>query len=87
MSLEHDPSRQTGKSARRVDGVPTFLDQREAAVFLRLSVRTLERFRLEGRGPKFRAHGRRRIYSLQDLVEWSDRQVRTSTSDTGETAR
>lgn len=35
------------------------LNQREAAAFLRLSERTLERFRLTGDGPRFAKAGRR----------------------------
>jgi hypothetical protein len=70
------------RAARKFDGAPVFLDQREAATLLRLSVRTLERRRIDGSGPPFRAFGRRRVYALEDLVEWADAQRRTSTSNT-----
>ena len=43
------------------------LNQREAAEFLRLSQRTLERFRLTGDGPPFVKAGRRVAYRPEDL--------------------
>jgi len=57
-----------------------FLTQREAAALLRLSERTLERYRREGTGPPFRAFGRRRIYSRGDVFAWAEACKRTSTS-------
>ena len=63
---------------------PVFLDQRTAARFLGLSPRTLERFRLDGRGPVFRKFGRRCLYHRDDLLSWADGQRRTSTSDAGD---
>lgn len=76
MPLEVSPSRQG-------NGGKTFMNQRTTAEFLGLSERTLERFRLEGRGPVFRRFGRRILYSRGDVLEWADAQRRTSTSDTG----
>ncbi|MFC1491829.1 helix-turn-helix transcriptional regulator [Nitrospinota bacterium] len=61
---------------------PRFLDQNYAATFLgNISPRTLERFRLDGRGPKFRKFGRRVIYAQGDLIEWADNHIHQSTSD------
>lgn len=79
MSLEHSPSRQG-------NGGEVFMNQRATAEFLGLSERTLERFRLEGRGPIFRRFGRRVMYARGDVLAWADAQRRTSTSDTGEAA-
>lgn len=76
MSLEHSPVRQTGASAGH-----EFLTTDEAARLLRLAPRTLERFRLEGTGPKFRKLGRRCLYSYHDLLAWTDSRVRQSTSE------
>ena len=59
-------------------------DTYQAAKALGLSPRTLERMRLEGRGPIFRKHGRRVVYAESDLIEWSEKQKRTSTSDTSQ---
>ena len=63
---------------------PRFLDQAVTAKLLDLSERTLERFRLEGRGPSFRKFGRRVVYAMSDVVAWAEGQRRTSTSDPGE---
>lgn len=57
-----------------------FLTQREAAALLRLSERTLERYRREGTGPPFCAFGRRRLYSRGDVFAWAEACKRISTS-------
>lgn len=62
------------------DGSP-FLTQIEAANFLRLSPRTLERMRISGQGPPFVAAGRRRIYRIVDLQEWANERTFQSTSE------
>ena len=41
-----------------------FLDNEQAAHYLRLSPRTLDRQRLTGDGPRFRKFGRRVIYAI-----------------------
>ncbi len=61
----------------------TFLHQKATAELLGLSERTLERFRLEGRGPQFRKFGSRVMYAASDVLAWADRQRRTSTADNG----
>jgi hypothetical protein len=60
---------------------PTFLDTDEAAKFLRLSGRSLERMRIEGSGPRYRQHGRKVFYVMADLLAWSDARVKSSTSE------
>ncbi len=45
------------------------LTQQEAAL-LRLSKRTLERWRVSGSGPAFTKVGRRVLYREVDLLEW-----------------
>lgn len=64
-----------------------YMPQTQAAAFLGLSPRTLERFRVEGRGPAFLKLGRRVVYSLGDLVRWAEGQRRRSTSDIGSSQR
>jgi len=44
---------------------------REAAAFLRLRPRTLDNFRWRGVGPKYRKHGGRIVYDINDLIDWS----------------
>lgn len=48
----------------------------EAAVDLSISPRTLERWRLEGKGPVFCKFGRRVLYARQDLQRWASKQRR-----------
>lgn len=64
----------------------TNYDTNQAAEWANLSPRTLERMRIEGRGPAYRKHGRRVIYAESDLIAWSENQKRISTSDTGHTS-
>jgi predicted DNA-binding transcriptional regulator AlpA len=56
-------------------------DQKQAAHFLGLSVRTLERHRVAGTGPRYARLGRLIRYRENDLKEWVDRNTRGSTSE------
>ena len=53
---------------------PSLLTTIEAAKFLRLSPRTLERLRVQGDGPRFMKAGRglraRVLYTPSDLHDW-----------------
>jgi len=60
-----------------------YLRQEHAANFLNLSPRTLEKFRLAGKGPRFLKFGRRVMYTLEHLEQWAESQTRTSTADPG----
>jgi predicted DNA-binding transcriptional regulator AlpA len=62
---------------------PRFLRTPEAARFLGLSGRTLEKHRTYGTGPTYRKIGGRVVYALEDLKIWADRGAKTSTSDPG----
>jgi hypothetical protein len=62
---------------------PRYLRTPEAARFLSLSGRTLEKHRTYGTGPAYRKLGGRVVYALEDLKAWADRGVKTSTSDPG----
>jgi hypothetical protein len=65
-------------------GLPSrYLCTPEAARFLSLSARTLEKHRTYGTGPAFRKLGGRVVYALEDLKAWADRGAKTSTSDPG----
>lgn len=59
----------------------TFLTQREAAALLRLSERTLERYRLSGTGPAFVKLGRRVVYRAADLDAFAQAHTYRSTSE------
>ena len=60
---------------------PRFLRTPEAARFLSLSGRTLEKHRTYGTGPAYRKIGGRVVYSIEDLQVWADRGQKRSTSD------
>lgn len=62
---------------------PRFLRTPEAARFLSLSERTLEKHRTYGTGPVYRKLGGRVVYSIDDLKAWADRGSKRSTSDPG----
>ena len=63
-----------------------FMSSEDVAVILGLSPRTLERFRLEGRGPTYFKFGRIVRYKRSTILTWADAQLRTSTSDPGRAA-
>ena len=60
-----------------------YLRTPEAARFLGISGRTLEKHRTYGTGPTYRKIGGRVIYSVGDLQSWADRGTKSSTSDPG----
>ena len=62
---------------------PTFLNTTEAAAFLRLSPRTLEKLRVLGGGPLYRKFGARVLYAVEDLQDWADSRSFGMTSDPG----
>jgi hypothetical protein len=58
-----------------------FLDNKQAADFLKLSPRTLEKHRVQGGGPRFRKLGRRVVYAIADLEAWANERICRNTSD------
>ena len=58
-----------------------YLSNDEAAAFLKLSPRTLEKQRVVGGGPKFRKFGRRVVYAMEDLESWASARSCDTTSD------
>ena len=62
---------------------PRYLRTPEAAKFLGLSGRTLEKHRTFGTGPAYRKIGGRVVYRLEDLQHWAEAGARTATSDPG----
>ena len=60
---------------------PRYLRTQEAARFLGLSERTLEKHRTYGTGPAYRKLGGRVVYAVDDLEAWAARGAVTSTSD------
>jgi len=60
---------------------PRLLRTEEAARWLGLSGRTLEKHRCTGTGPAYRKIGGRVVYVVDDLQAWIDAGVRRSTSE------
>jgi len=60
--------------------VTPYLTNDEAAAFLRLSPRTLEKHRLNGGGPRYRKFGRRVLYAVDDLETWANARCFENTS-------
>lgn len=60
-----------------------YLRTPEAARFLGLSPRTLEKHRTYGTGPLYQKLGGRVVYTLEALKLWADTGTRSSTSDPG----
>ena len=58
-----------------------YLRTQEAARFLGLSERTLEKHRTYGTGPTYRKLGGRVVYRLEDVEEYEREQIRASTAD------
>ncbi len=58
-----------------------YLTQEEAAAYMRLSPRTLERHRVEGTGSLFVKLGRRVLYRRLDLDAWAASRTFGSTSE------
>ena len=60
-----------------------FLNTAQAAHYVGLSGRALEKMRRQGRGPRFRKHGRYVRYHIDDLDVWSAARSKNSISDPG----
>jgi len=60
---------------------PKFLNSKQAAEYLGLKPNTLAKMRVFGNGPKYRKHGFRVLYALDDLNAWSEASSRRSTSE------
>ena len=75
------------EGGREMNGNGTkYLSTREAAVWLGLSPRTLDRCRVSGDGPAFHRFGSRVRYLAADLEAWASAR-RLSTSDDGTVGR
>lgn len=59
------------------------LTTKQTAEFLGLSPNTLSQWRYLKRGPSFKKLGRSVLYVESDLMEYLDKQTRTSTSHQG----
>jgi predicted DNA-binding transcriptional regulator AlpA len=58
-----------------------FLTETQLADLLKVSRRSVQRWRVEGRGPRFRKHGSSVRYALSDALAWSEANAAHSTSE------
>ncbi|MEB2346060.1 MAG: helix-turn-helix domain-containing protein [Deltaproteobacteria bacterium] len=63
--------------------MPGLVTEHEASVILGLSVRTLQKWRLQGNGPRFVKLGHAVRYDPAELEHYIDSARRRSTSDAG----
>ena len=80
---DNDNGGSTSMKGQNQNQNPKYLDTREAADFLGLSNRTLDRYRVTGEGPAFYKFGSRIRYALADLEAWAGSRRMRSTSDDG----
>ncbi|MBB4632538.1 helix-turn-helix transcriptional regulator [Sphingosinicella soli] len=64
-------SENTRSRVAAISSASPFLNTRQAAHYLCVSVRHLERQRRCGAGPRFRRHGRFVFYHIDDIDSWS----------------
>lgn len=76
-----DEDNDRADAARR--GSP-YLNTRQAAFYLKMSARSLQRLRAKGKGPLVRRHARMALYHIDDLKAWSS--SRTDAQSDGESA-
>ena len=86
-TLSRSPAHPAAQAHAADAGNPEFLTTEEAAVFLRLSPRTLEKQRVLGGGPRYRKFGARVLYAVGDLRAWADSRAYGMTSDPGSPQR
>lgn len=72
-----------GGLARQSIARVAYLRTAEAAEYVGLSPRTLEKHRCYGTGPVYRKLGGRVVYGIDQLEEWVELGTRNSTSDPG----
>lgn len=60
-----------------------FLNVLEAAKYLRLTRSTLDGYRWDGRGPKYRKHGNKVYYHRDELNRWSENRRYRNSSQRG----
>lgn len=74
------------RAAKAKKGSP-FLNTAQAAFYVGLSHRTLEKMRTAGAGPRFRKHGRYVRYHIDDLDSWSLAHGKASPNGEGEAGK
>jgi len=78
-----EPNDSNNARAEQARKESPFLTTVEAATYVGLSRRTLEKMRTAGNGPIYRKHGRYVRYHITDLDAWSTARRTNSTSEYG----
>lgn len=68
-------------SANYSDLPPRYLRTPDASRFVGLSIRTLEKHRIYGTGPRYSKLGGRVVYRVDELQAWVESGARAHTSD------
>jgi len=76
--MDDDTTTQPAAAAAAQRASP-YLETPEAARYLRLKKRTLDNMRWLGTGPRYRKHGGRIRYHIDDLEAWSKARERERT--------
>ena len=58
-----------------------FLTEAEAAMYLNISVKTVQAWRIQGKGPQFRKFSRCVRYHLTDLENYADECIHQNTTE------
>jgi hypothetical protein len=80
MTTSEMPHRSAPVGTVPVEGGQRFVPTAQAAGYLGLSPRTLEKLRIRGGGPTYVKFGRRVVYAVEDLDRWAADRRRASTS-------
>ncbi|MBK8210391.1 MAG: helix-turn-helix domain-containing protein [Rhodospirillales bacterium] len=80
LAPPHHDLRQPSAGQKTAPTRVRHLDQSDVARRLKLSPRTLEKWRWEGRGPQYLKLGRRVVYRLADIQAFKAERLRESTS-------
>ena len=90
MSLEHSPAKSPRAAVQPApgEGPPDYwfalVNEKEAGRFLDLGIRTMQKYRQTGNGPRYvRLSGRCVKYRRFDCNVWNESRLRASTSDPG----
>ncbi|WP_343231173.1 helix-turn-helix domain-containing protein [Thalassovita aquimarina] len=81
--LANIDTQNSAENAVANDYLDGFIDETMAADFLCQSVRTIQKWRVTGFGPKFYKSGRSIRYRRRDLLAWGDERRRKSTTLSG----
>ncbi|MEO0419459.1 MAG: helix-turn-helix domain-containing protein [Pseudomonadota bacterium] len=70
--MPHEDDDSDVARAERARRSHPFLNTQQAAHYLGLSARLLEKMRSKGEGPRYRRHARFIRYHIDDLIAWSE---------------